>query len=221
MKLVLSNIEVRVLGCLVEKQATTPDIYPLTLNSLKAACNQKSSRDPVMDLEESTVMTALDTLMGETLASLYQSGRSRTAKYQHKLHHRAFDEFNFSTPELAVLCVLFLRGPQTLGEINSRCARIYSFADLDSVASVLAALEDNEYGPYVKSLPRRAGRKEARYTHLFCGEIDEPDTSEIDGQVIHSPGDAAQQDLQLEVGELKERLATVEQRLEDFIKQFE
>lgn len=169
----LAAIEVRILGCLIEKQATTPDVYPLTVNALLSACNQKTNREPVMDLFESDVETALDSLMEKTLASRYQSGRSRMVRYQHKLHQRAFDEFNFTTPELAVLCVLFLRGSQTPGEIRSRCARIHEFADLDSVITTLDKLAENPHGPYATVLPRQIGRKESRYAHLFSGDVEE------------------------------------------------
>ena len=127
----ITPIEARILGCLIEKEATTPDVYPLTLNSLLSACNQKSSREPVMELDTDDLMTALDNLIGKTLVSTWKSDRNRMAKYQHKLRHRVSDKFNFSLPELAVLGILFLRGPQTVGEIRSRCARIHGFDNLD------------------------------------------------------------------------------------------
>ncbi len=221
MKLILTTIEVRILGCLIEKQATTPDVYPLTLNSLLSACNQKSNREPVMELAESEVLEALDSLKEHTLASVYVSGRSRAEKYQHKLHHRAFADFDFSTPQLAVLCALFLRGPQTLGEIRSRCARIYDFADLGSVVSVLKELEDNENGPYVCLLPRQAGRKESRYGHLFCGAIEETNPALSAGQVSSAVANSQQGNLQEEISQLKERLHSLEQRFDEFVKQFE
>ena len=220
MDIILSAVEVRILGCLIEKQATTPDVYPLSLNSLVSACNQSSNREPVMELSVDDVVAALDTLKEKTLASLYQSGRSRTQKYQHRLHQRAFDEFNFSTQELAVLSVLFLRGPQTVGEIRTRCARVYEFPDLDAVHAVLTELEENSFGPYVTMLPRQAGRKEPRYMHLFCGEpeLDAILAPAIDGSASVT---RASSGLESEVEELKQRLEALEQRFEDFVTQFE
>jgi uncharacterized protein YceH (UPF0502 family) len=221
LELELTAVEVRILGCLIEKQATTPDVYPLTVNALLAACNQKSNREPVMDLAASDTMTALDSLIEKTLASLYQSGRSRMAKYQHRLHQRAFDEFNFSTPELAILCVLFLRGPQTPGEIRSRSARIHEFQDPDAVIEVLRELEENPDRPYVKMLPRQAGRKESRYAHLFCGDVEELLQPAHGDQASVVSGNSRQQVLELDVAELKERVSALEHRLEEFVKQFE
>ena len=221
MNLTLSAIEVRILGCLIEKQATTPDVYPLTLNSLLSACNQKSSREPVMELDESEVLAALDTLIAKTLASIYRSSRNRMPKYQHRLHQRAFDEFNFSMPELAVLGVLFLRGPQTLGEIRTRCARIHEFQDMDAVIKVLKELEENTDGPYVTMLPRQAGRKEPRYTHLFCGEVETLDYP-VSGDVNASIKSSSQlEELELEVSDLREKLLGLEHRFDEFVKQFE
>lgn len=221
MDITLSATEVRILGCLIEKQATTPDTYPLTLNSLQLACNQKSSREPVMELESSEVMEALDSLAEKTLASRYQSGRSRMPKYQHRLHQRAFDEFNFSTPELAVLCLLFLRGPQTAGEIRNRCMRIHEFEDLDAVTQTLRGLEENPDGPYVVMLPRQAGRKESRYAHLFCGEVDEVTASAAVSSAGESGSVAPAGNLEREVVELREKLLQLEHRFDEFVKQFE
>ena len=221
LELTLSAIEVRILGCLIEKQATTPDVYPLTVNALLTACNQKSNREPVMDLGTSDVMTALDSLIEKTLASLYQSGRSRMAKYRHRLHQRAFDEFNFSTPELAVLCVLFLRGPQTLGEIRSRSARIHAFPDLEAAIEVLKELEENSSGPYIKMLPRQAGRKESRYAHLFSGDVEEFVEPAQGGQASSAGSNSQLEELELLVRELEEKLFDLEHRFEEFVKQFE
>jgi uncharacterized protein YceH (UPF0502 family) len=221
LELTLSAIEVRILGCLIEKQATTPDVYPLTVNALLSACNQKSNREPVMDLDTPAVMTAVDSLIEKTLVSLYQSGRSRMAKYRHRLHQRAFDEFNFSMPELAVLGVLFLRGPQTPGEIRSRSARIHEFPDLDAVMEVLKQLEENSDGPYVKMLLRQAGRKESRYTHLFSGDVEEFVEPGHGGQEISVDSNSRPEDLAVEVRELKKKLFDLEHRFEEFVKQFE
>jgi len=216
--LTLTDVEARILGCLLEKQATTPDVYPLTLNSLVSACNQKSNREPVMDLLEADVIDALESLNEKTLASLYQSGRSRTPKYQHRLHRRAFDEFNFSLPQLAILGVLFLRGPQTLGEIRSRCARIHEFPDLDGVLAALREMEERPDGPYVKMLSRQAGRKESRVAHLFCGDIDEAALPDASGG---SSSHARLETLENQVEELSLSLHALEQKLAAFVAQFE
>jgi hypothetical protein len=217
----ISPIEVRILGCLIEKEATTPDVYPLTLNSLLAACNQKSSREPVMALDTDDLMTAIDSLTDKTLVSTWKSGRNRMVKYQHNLRHRVSDAFDFTLPELAVLGILFLRGPQTVGEIRSRCSRIHEFDNLDAVESVLAALEMNPDGPYVRSLPRQERSKESRYVHLFCGEPDDTDMPGTGFQCAAGGGDSRVEALELEVSELKLKLHDLEQRFEEFMKQFE
>lgn len=222
MNVTLTPIEVRVLGCLIEKETTTPDVYPLTLNGLLTACNQKSSRDPVMELVDEDLMTALDSLIDKTLVSTWKSDHNRIAKYQHKLRDRLSDKFNFSPTELAVLGVLFLRGPQTIGEIRNRCSRLHEFDDLDSVTSVLAALEANPDGPYVKMLARQQGRKEPRYAHLFCGEPDEtvmPDTSAVE-RGPRATGSRVEA-LEQEVSDLKSALEDLKQRFETFARQFE
>jgi uncharacterized protein YceH (UPF0502 family) len=218
----LTPIEVRILGCLIEKEATTPDVYPLTMNSLLTACNQKSSREPIMDLVSDDLVAALDSLIDKTLASTWKSPNNRMPKYQHKLRHRVSDKFNFSGPELAVLGALFLRGPQTVGEIRTRCARIHEFESLEAVVDILTALEQNPDGPYVTMLARQEGRKEPRYAHLFCGEPEElaPADSEI-RRSVDAGGNSRVAALELEVGELKTTLQALEQRLEQFMKQFE
>ena len=217
----ITPIEARILGCLIEKEATTPDVYPLTLNSLQAACNQKSNREPVMDLDADDLMAALDSLIDKTLVSTWKSDRNRMAKYQHKLRHRVSDKFNFSLPELAVLGALFLRGPQTVGEIRSRCARIHEFDKLDAVQAVLTALEANPDGPYATMLARQEGRKESRYTHLFCGEPDDTVTPGTELEPAATVASSRLQVIELEVSELKLELHALNQRFEQFIKQFE
>jgi uncharacterized protein YceH (UPF0502 family) len=217
----LTPIEVRILGCLIEKEATTPDVYPLTLNSLLLACNQKTSREPVMELTADELMPALNDLIDKTLVSTWKAGHDRMAKYQHKLRHRVSDKLNFDLPELAVLCVLFLRGPQTLGEIRTRSSRIHEFDSLEAVVRVLKELEGNPDGPYVSMLPRQEGRKESRYAHLFCGEPDDstpPGTGT--GRLTRGSGSRVES-LEREVGELKVALQALEQRLVQFMKQFE
>jgi uncharacterized protein YceH (UPF0502 family) len=160
----LTDIEARVLGALVEKEITTPEYYPLSLNALVNACNQKSNREPVMTLDEAAVRTALRSLSDQSLARSAGTD-SRVAKYEHRLS----DLFNFHRHEIAVLCVMLLRGPQTPGELRTRTDRMYSFEDLDSVHSALNLLMKRE-PPLVVLLPRQPGTKESRYAHLFSGD---------------------------------------------------
>jgi len=160
----LTDIEARVLGALVEKEITTPEYYPLSLNALVNACNQKSNREPVMALDESAVRTALRSLSDQSLARSAGTD-SRVAKYEHRLS----DLFNFHRHEIAVLCVMLLRGPQTPGELRTRTDRMYSFEDLDSVHSALNLLMKRD-PPLVVLLPRQPGTKESRYAHLFSGD---------------------------------------------------
>jgi uncharacterized protein YceH (UPF0502 family) len=163
---VLNPIEVRVLGSLVEKELTTPDYYPLTLNALTNACNQSSNRDPVLALDERTVVRALDGLRDRRLAYLFDGAQSRVPKYGHKIG----EVFELTGPEIAVLCVLMLRGPQTVGEIRGRTGRMHEFATLPEAEAVLEALGARSPRPLVMKLPRQPGLKEQRYAHLLGGE---------------------------------------------------
>ncbi|MFT6287443.1 MAG: hypothetical protein ACJA09_002197 [Alcanivorax sp.] len=217
----ITAIEARILGCLIEKEATTPDVYPLTLNSLLTACNQKSNREPVMALNTDDLMTALDSLTDKTLVSTWKSSHNRMAKYQHKLRHRVSDKFNFSLPELAVLGVLFLRGPQTIGEIRSRCARIHEFDNLDALQGVLTALEANPDGPYTTLLARQQGRKEPRHSHLFCSDPDDIIAPDIVAERASTGANSRLERVELEVSELTSELDDLRQRFEQFAKQFE
>ena len=171
MDIKLSNTELRVIGCLLEKESTTPDQYPLSLNALTNACNQKSNRDPVMSLDESTVQETLDALSKKHLVMEKSSFGGRTAKYQHRFCNTEFSELQFSTQERGVLCVLFLRGPQTPGELRTRSNRLCEFSDVNEVEDVLEKLASHVNGPIVKKLPRQPGKRESRYIHLF-GETD-------------------------------------------------
>ncbi|MBL7992425.1 MAG: YceH family protein [Candidatus Kapabacteria bacterium] len=168
----LSPNEARVLGALVEKEITTPDYYPMTLNALTAACNQKSNRDPVLALSEQDVVQAFDEARKKALARMVEAGASRVPKYRHRLA----ETLQLTPPQLAILCELFLRGAQTLGELRSRAERMHPFASLTEVEAVLTELSSAEHPataaagtPLVVRLPRQAGQKEARYTHLLCG----------------------------------------------------
>ena len=167
MNFLLSEIEVRVLGSLVEKDATTPDYYPLSINALVNACNQKSNRDPFMTLTEDAVRQALESLKVKRLAGPVNSADSRVTKYEHRMQ----EVFNFSRGENAVLCVLMLRGPQTPGELRGRTERIHAFEDLDEVQSALQKLMQRD-PPLAQVLQRQPGTKESRYVHLFCGLVE-------------------------------------------------
>lgn len=166
MQLTLSSVEARVLGALIEKEITTPEYYPLSLNALTNACNQKSNRDPVLHLEEHDVRRALNDLESQSLVR--SVGDSRVTKFEHRLQ----DAFNFYRGEIAILCELLLRGPQTPGELRTRASRMHTFEDLENVHSSLQKLAKRE-PPVVAVLPRQPGTKEARYAHLLgsggCG----------------------------------------------------
>src|SRR6202162_3792969 len=159
---ILSEIETPVLSSLIEKDITTPDYYPLSLNALVNACNQKNNRDPVMTLEEETVRHALNTLQEKRMAGPASGADSRVTKFEHRLQ----EVFNFDRREIAVLCVLLLRGPQTPGELRGRSERMYRFETLDDVQSTIQRLHDREPS-LVRVLPRQPGTKESRYVHLF------------------------------------------------------
>ncbi|MDM8522025.1 YceH family protein [Desulfococcaceae bacterium HSG8] len=212
MDVILNFVEARVLGSLIEKELTTPDYYPLTLNALTNACNQKSNRDPVMGLDEKTVVRALDTLREKKFAWQVKTIGSRVPKYEQSIKNAA----PFSPQEIGILCVLLLRGPQTLGELRSRTARLYNFSDLSEVEATLRELEDRKEGPFVVKLPRQIGRKERRYTHLFCGEVTVDDEEE-------SPTEAARLEVQAEnerITELEQEVTAIRAELDELKKQF-
>jgi uncharacterized protein YceH (UPF0502 family) len=163
----LSNNELRVIGCLLEKESTTPDQYPLSLNALTNACNQKSNRYPVMSLDESTAQETLDALSKKHLVVEKSLFGGRTAKYQHRFCNTEFSDLQFSAQEHGILCVLFLRGAQTPGELRTRTNRLCEFNDVNEVEDVLERLASHQVGPFVKKLPRQPGKRESRYIHLF------------------------------------------------------
>jgi len=215
--IVLTDVEARVLGALVEKEITTPDYYPLSLNALANACNQKSNREPVMNLDEEDVRQALDGLNRMGLAGAARGADSRVTKYEHRLQ----EAFNFERRETAILCVLLLRGPQTPGELRGRTERMYRFNELEDVQTALRRLMERQ-PPLVKALPRQTGTKELRYAHLLSGDVESwqpPAESPASGgesvdaqRLTRLEGEVAS--LQAEVAELKRQLA-------DFRKQFE
>jgi uncharacterized protein len=184
LNIVLTEIEARVLGSLLEKDVTTPDYYPLSLNALVNACNQKNNREPVMALDEEAVRPALEGLHEKRLAGPASGADSRVTKYEHRLQ----EVFNFTRGESAILCVLLLRGPQTPGELRGRGERMHRFDGLDEVESTLQRLTEHD-PPLVRVLPRQPGTKESRYMHLFSGDAAAADTEHADTSEL---GKAAQ-----------------------------
>jgi uncharacterized protein len=221
MALQLSEVEARVLGALVEKESTTPEYYPLSLNALVNACNQKSNRDPVMTLDEETVRLALRALSEQALVRS-AGGDSRVAKFEHRLN----ELYNFHRHEIAVLCVLLLRGPQTPGELRTRAERMYAFEDLEAVHSALHLLMRRE-PPLAKILPRQPGTKESRYMHLFSGDsapaehlaTDHPTETLSSAKTSHDGDRVAQ--LEAEIMELRRELNTLREQFATFQKQFQ
>jgi uncharacterized protein YceH (UPF0502 family) len=215
----LSDIEVRVLGSLIEKDITTPDYYPLSLNALVNACNQKNNRDPVMTLDEDSVSNALATLQEKRLAGPASGADSRVTKYEHRLQ----EVFNFDRREIALLCVLLLRGPQTPGELRSRTERMYRFEALDDIVSTLDRLSQRQ--PALAAiLPRQPGTKESRYMQLFSGEAPPVDVARALVPALDHANSAVTDRLshvENEVLELKREVAEIRQQLSTFRKQFE
>lgn len=215
METVLTAIEARILGVFIEKELTTPDYYPLSLNGLTNACNQKSNRDPVMQLEESEVLEHVDRLRKIGLAMQSQDAGSRVAKYRHCLRERLY----LDDHELAILAELLLRGPQTLGELRSRADRMASFADLEAVESTLQELADKE-PPLTIKLPRQPGRKESRYAQLFCGEPEEDEDAPRQADTSNE-GSGAEQELRDEIASLRAELEQLRSEFAQFRQQFE
>jgi uncharacterized protein YceH (UPF0502 family) len=216
--ILLNEVECRVLGSLIEKEITTPEYYPLSLNALVNACNQKSNRDPVMTLDEAAVRQALHSLDGQSLVRSVSASDSRVTKYEHRLQ----EAFNFYRHEIAILCVLLLRGPQTPGELRTRAERMHPFDDLSGVQSSLQHLMKRE-PPLVKVLPRQPGTKEARYAHLLSGDVEsfepkpEPAAS---ASTISVAGERIAQ-LGEEIASLHKEIADLRQQFAQFRKQFE
>ena len=219
----LSAEEIRVLGSLMEKEKTTPDNYPISLNSLTLACNQKSNRDPVMDLTENKVLKAIDGLRDKKLAWECTTPGSRVPKYQHQFPQIV----NVDSAEMAIVSVLMLRGPQTVGELKARCFRLYEFTDLNEVETTLKNLASKEEGGLVVRLPRQRGRKECRYMHLFGDseerlvEAEESYGGGSLGQGSSEVDSARIEALEKTVENLSQNMESLKQRVEEFIRQFE
>ncbi|OUR89668.1 DUF480 domain-containing protein [Gammaproteobacteria bacterium 42_54_T18] len=218
-KIELENNEQRVLGCLIEKEITTPDQYPLSLNALTNACNQKSNRDPVMTLSEADVLDTLHQLKEKHLLTLETGFGSRVVKYRHRFCNTEFGELKLSSQELAILCVMFLRGPQTPGELRTRTNRLCEFSDVSVVDSVLNTLSGRNDGPFVTVLDREPGKRDSRYAHLFgqlnAAEItlpQEPQSTSNTPSNIDSNSERIDY-LELRVDELENKLADILERL--------
>jgi uncharacterized protein len=220
MNIILNHLETRVLGSLIEKDVTTPDYYPLSLNALVNACNQKNNRDPVMNLDEETVRQALETLQEKRLAGPTSSADSRVTKYEHRLQ----EAFNFTRGETAILCVLLLRGPQTPGELRGRTERMHRFEDLTEVQSTLQRLMQRD-PPLVRVLPRQPGTKEARYMHLLAGDVEDAADVARAPSPAFVPTNSGDTDritrLEDEIAALRKEMADLKQQLASFRKQFE
>jgi len=208
MNIELDPIEARVIGSLIEKSLTTPEQYPLSLNALVNACNQKSSREPVMQLDAVTVQNTVDGLASRYLIRQKSGYGGRVAKYHHRLYNDEIGDFRFDDQEMALVCLLLLRGPQTPGELRTRAARLCAFDDVAQVEAALQRLVNYEQGPFVVRLAREPGRREARYAHLFSGAVEvPPDTV---APLAVSDTDPGQQTLQ----GVESRLAAMEAELE-------
>jgi uncharacterized protein YceH (UPF0502 family) len=216
---ILNDVEARVLGSLVEKQVTTPEYYPLTLNSLTLACNQKNNRTPVTSYDENTVAHALETLREKNLAYVFYGSTSRVPKYKHVLP----EVMHLSAPELALMCVLLLRGAQTPGELATRGFRLYEFSGLEEVESTLNGLSTREPDPLVLRLPRQVGQKESRFAHLMCGEpAIEVAENETATPVRRRTGDSDRiEKLENEIAGLTMELRKLQEQFSQFKKQFE
>jgi hypothetical protein len=199
MNIELSSIEARVIGCLMEKEVTTPDLYPLTLNSLTNACNQKSNREPVMSLSEAEVLDAVDALIEKRLINDESGFNSRVSKYRHRFCNTEFGDLQFTEQEKGIVCCMLLRGAQTAGELRTRTSRLCSFVDVKEVEAVLDKLAQDAF---VVKLPREAGKRESRYMHQFSGAVD---VSEINSAMAPAP----------EVSGREDRIAQLEKQLSD------
>ncbi|WP_425667047.1 YceH family protein [Vibrio tubiashii] len=217
MNIELSPVEARVIGCLIEKEVTTPDYYPLTLNSLTTACNQKSNREPVLSLSDAEVQDAVDALIARRLVSDESGFNSRANKFQHRFCNTEFGDLKLSKQEKGIVCCLLLRGAQTPGELRTRTNRLAEFSDVKELESVLEKMASREEGALVVKLPREAGKRESRYMHLFSGEVD------IEALASAAPAPAGNNssrldELEQEVASLKAELSELRSLVEQLIE---
>ena len=217
----LTDAEVRVLGAMIEKDMATPEYYPLSLNALVNACNQKSNRDPAVNYDEAAVRRALDGLRAKNLALITTGGDNRVPKYSHRIS----ETLNLGNRELAILCVLMLRGPQTVGELKGRTQRLHDFDDLAAVEACLTRLMEREPDPLATRLSRYSGMREPRYAHLLAGEIQLPESPAAGS----APAEPARHEsmpermakLEAEVDSLRSALADLQEQFDRFRRQFE
>jgi len=213
----LNAAEARVLGSLIEKQITTPDYYPLTLNALTNACNQLTNRDPVVAFDETTVVRAIEGLRGKRLATLFAGQESRVAKYKHTLT----DALLLTPAEVALLCVLLLRGPQTIGELRTRCERMFAFDTLPEVEEALHGLAARQPQALVAKLPRQPGTKESRYAQLLTGPIEATAAAATEKPPLVEPATALVRAENERIAKLEQEVAELKQQFAEFKKQFE
>ena len=210
----LTDIETRVLGALVEKQVTTPEYYPLTLNALMLACNQKNNRYPVTSYTESQVAAAVETLREKNLTYVFYGSTSRVPKYKHVMP----EVMHLNSAEVALMCVLMLRGPQTPGELRGNASRLHEFSGLDEIEQTLNGLISHDPDPMVVRLPRQAGQKEVRFAHLLSGEVHVPEAVAETPRV--SPRESREA-LEQKVERLAAEVESLKQQFQEFKKQFE
>lgn len=211
----LTPHEARVIGCLLEKQRTTPEHYPLSLNALTNACNQKSNRTPVLELDEATVQDTIDTLIKKRHVSEKSGFGSRVTKYQHRFCNTEFGTLKFSEQELGLVCVLLLRGPQTPGELRTRTERLCKFQDIHEVESTLDRLMQRDDGPFVTRLPREPGKREVRYAQLFSGEADQQSAAAMkEVSPTHDTNTDRVDQLERMVAQLRDEMAGLKARLD-------
>jgi len=203
----LTATEARVIGCLLEKQVTTPDQYPMSLNAVVTACNQKSNREPVMSLSESEVQNTLDLLVKKHQLTALNGFGSRVVKYEQRFCNSEFGQLKFSPAQVAVIATLLLRGAQTPGELRTRSTRMYDFADVGEVEQVLEHLVQREEGPLVVRLAREPGKRESRYRHLFSGDVEEQ-------TLTASPGIETDGGLEARVDTLEQQVASLQQQID-------
>ena len=212
----LSANECRVIGCLMEKSITTPDQYPLTLNALTNACNQKSSRDPVMSLSQGTVQHTVRELENQHLLRVEDNFKRGTEKYSQRFCNTSFSELQFDSAQFAIVCLLLLRGPQTPGELRARSGRLHEFADNHAVVESLDALNGLHSDPLVVQLPRTPGRKDSEYMHLFSGPVDVAEHVEQAqvSKTADSPARSSIAELEQRLGDLEAEVAELKRLLE-------
>ena len=217
MNIELSPLEARVIGCLIEKQITTPDHYPLSLNALVNACNQKSNRDPLMEVDEPTIQATVDQLARKHFVVERSGFGSRVAKYQHRFCNTEFGTLKLTPQELAIVCELLVRGPQTPGELRTRASRMAPFSEVDQVEASLESMRTREDGPFVVRLPREPGRRDSRWAHLFSGAVTvaaieaEPQTVAVANVAAETPSRLDR--LEEQVRQLREELDDMKRRL--------